>query len=159
TCEIYSDYQCPFCAQMFMETLPSLAEFVRTGKLRLVHRDFPLSQHQYARLAARYANAAGLLGYYQVVVDRIFRTQKIWSQDGDIDAQVAPVLPPEVLRHVREMVGSDPQLDQSVTADLEVGRREEIRQTPTLVITFHGQRQTITGMPDLSLLRRYLDGL
>jgi protein-disulfide isomerase len=159
TCEIYSDYQCPFCAQMFTQTVPALSEYVKAGKVRLVHRDFPLSQHQYARLAARYANAAGLLGYYDAVVDRIFRTQKIWSQDGDIAAQLTQVLRPDALQKVREMADSDVELDQIVAADMELAAKEQIRETPTLVIVSRGQRQTIAGVPDISLLKRYLNEL
>src|SRR5579872_5693339 len=75
TCEIYSDYECPSCAAFFLETMPLLnAEYVRTGKLRILHRDLPLPQHRYAHLAARYANAAGRVGQYDLVVNQLFRT-------------------------------------------------------------------------------------
>src|SRR5215472_3145924 len=60
TLEIFSDYECPACAHFYTAVFPQFAaDFVKTGKVRIVHRDFPLSQHPYARLAARYANAAG----------------------------------------------------------------------------------------------------
>ena len=37
--------------------MPQLvARYIDTGKVRLIHRDFPLSRHRYARMAARYAN-------------------------------------------------------------------------------------------------------
>jgi len=41
TVEIYADYECPHCRALYMEVVPSLiAEFVKTGKVRLIHRDF-----------------------------------------------------------------------------------------------------------------------
>jgi protein-disulfide isomerase len=60
----------------YRDTYPSLvSEYVINGKVRVVHRDFPLPQHKYARLAARYANAADELGLYDVAFNRSFETQ------------------------------------------------------------------------------------
>jgi len=39
----YFDYQCPFCKTFWENTLPKLkTEYIDTGKLRLVYKDFPL---------------------------------------------------------------------------------------------------------------------
>src|SRR5665213_2681938 len=84
--ELYTDYQCPHCREFYLTDLPPLIkDFVRTGKVRLLHRDFPLPQFQYSRLAARYANAAGKLGYYDLVANQLFETQPEWSQSGNVD--------------------------------------------------------------------------
>src|SRR5262249_17073723 len=50
----FSDYQCPFCQRFFATTLPALKkDYVDTGKVRYVFRDFPLEQlHPQARKAA-----------------------------------------------------------------------------------------------------------
>src|SRR5207248_2110086 len=62
-CEIYSDYECPACGLFYSDVFPRLlSEYVMTGKVRVVHRDFPLPMHRYSKLAARYANAAGKSG-------------------------------------------------------------------------------------------------
>ncbi len=160
TCEIYSDYECPMCAVLFRDLVPLLVnEFVQTGKMKLVHRDFPLPQHPYARMAARYANAAGELGYYDVVVAQIFRTQDIWNKNGDIDTQVAQVLPPGLMQKVRQMVKSDPSLDATVALDVAMGQRDELKQTPTLVIVGNGKRQALPGVPSYNILKAYLDQL
>src|SRR3954453_9265387 len=83
TCEIYSDYQCPSCAAAFASSVPQLVnEYVKTGKVRLIHRDFPLPQHQYSKLATKYVNAAGMLGFYDAAVDYVFKTQSMWEKDG-----------------------------------------------------------------------------
>jgi len=159
TCEVYTDYECPHCAQLYAETIPLLvAQYVETGRVKLVHRDFPLPQHPYSRLAARYANAAGQLGQYGLVVNRIFSTQGVWSLNGDIDAQVAAVLPLDVMEKVRGLL-NDPKLDDSVAADMEMAREDRINQTPSLVIVARGKRQLIAGIPPFSLLKSYLDDL
>jgi protein-disulfide isomerase len=158
-CEIYTDYECPSCAMLYRETVPLLMEqYVATGKVRLVHRDFPLTQHPYSRLAARYANAAGEIGQYEPVVNQIFRTQSLWAANGNIEAQVAQVLSPEQLRKVREMVADDQRLEGTVNADLAMGLgTDHVTQTPTLVIVVNGKRQQIGGVPQFWLLRSYLD--
>ena len=39
----FSDFQCPFCARFYSETLPLIkSNFIDTGVVKLVYRDFPL---------------------------------------------------------------------------------------------------------------------
>ena len=129
TIEVYTDYECPSCRNLYLETLPQLtAEYVATGKVRLIHRDFPLPKHQYSGLAARYANAAGEIGRYDLVANQIFKTQPEWSQNGNIDAQVAKVLPPGEMQKVRELVKTDSHLDDTKNADVAMGTRDNLTQ-------------------------------
>jgi len=160
TCEIYSDYECPSCAAFFRDTLPLLvAGYVQTGKVKLLHRDFPLPQHPYAKLAARYANAAGQAGQYDLAVNRLFETQSLWSVNGEIDMQLASILSPTVMRNVRDMVERDKRLDDAVAADQAMGANDRLHATPTLVIVWKGNRQTVSPIPSYTLLKSYLDDL
>jgi len=160
TCEIYTDYECPACAALYRQTIPLLmAQYVQTGKVKLLHRDLPLPQHPYARLAARYANAAGRLGYYNLVMNHLFQTQSSWTGDGGIDAQVAQAVPPGVMQRVRDLVRNDGTLDDTVTADVAMAMQDGIRQTPTIVVVSRGKRQAIEGVPEFDLLKTYLDQL
>jgi protein-disulfide isomerase len=134
TCEVYTDYECPHCATFFLETLPQLtSRYVDTGKVRLIHRDFPLARHRYARLAALYADAAGEAGYYQTVANKLFRTQLVWSTDGDIDGQVAKVVPAAAMEKVRAQVHGDSSIDNTVAADEAQAREKHVDRTPTLL--------------------------
>ncbi len=158
--EIYSDYECPHCAIFHKETLPMLmGDYVKTGKVKLVYRDFPLPQHRNARLAARYANAAGAIGRYDAVAERLFRTQEIWSASGDIAGALGPVLTLGEMQAVQRAVESDGHLDAMVAEDLAAGQKDKIGSTPTLVIVWNGKRQAIAPIPAYSLLRSYLDSL
>ncbi len=58
----FSDYQCPYCKQA-QQTVDALMSHY-AGKLRLVHRDFPLDFHPRAHLAARAAYCAGEQGRF-----------------------------------------------------------------------------------------------
>ena len=158
TIELYSDYECPSCRGLWMDTMPQvIREYVVTGKVRLVHRDFPLPQHQYTRLATRYANAGGQIGRYETVVDQIFKTQPIWAANGNIDAEVAKVLPPGEMQKVRDMVKNDMHLDDSVTVDLAQGQTDRLTQTPTMEIVHKGNRQQVAGALPFNVLKSYLD--
>jgi protein-disulfide isomerase len=160
TLEVYTDYQCPSCAIAYATTVPEfVAAYVKTGKVKLVHRDFPLPQHPYGKLAARYANAAGRLGYYGAVVDQIFKTQATWEQDGAIDKQLVAILPPGVLQQVRAAARSDASLDASINADVAMGMKDGINQTPSVVFVSKGKRQVVPGVPQMTFLKSYVDEL
>ena len=59
----FSDYECPFCGRHFQQTLPQIiSEYVDTGKVKIVFRDFPLGFHTKAQKAAEAAECAGDIG-------------------------------------------------------------------------------------------------
>ena len=157
--EIYSDYECPACAAFYTRVYPQFeTEYVKTGKVRVVHRDFPLPQHPFAKLAARYANAAGEAGHYEEVVKQLFASQPEWAASGNVDGAVAHVLSPETMVKVRALVESDAGLDATVAADLSMAGSDRINQTPTIVFVYNGIREKVAGAPSFDLLRSYLEG-
>ena len=90
--EVFSDFQCPACRQLYTETLRKvIAECVSTNKVYLVHHDFPLPMHQYAREAARWANAAARVHKYEQVSDVLFEKQEQWAKNGSIEPVIASV--------------------------------------------------------------------
>jgi protein-disulfide isomerase len=161
TFELYTDYQCPACRNFFLTVLPTLtADYIATGKVRLIHRDFPLPQHTYSKVAARWANAAGQVGKYEVVATQIFKTQMEWEGNGNIEAEVAKVVSPAELVKIKELVKNDTHLDDSVTADVALGNRDGLNQTPTeIIVDKHGKRNKIDGPMDYPILKSYLDQL
>jgi protein-disulfide isomerase len=156
-CEIYADFECPACAVFYRDTYPRLvSEYVKTGKVRILHRDFPLPQHKFAGLAARYANAAGEVGRYDLVFERLFATQAEWESNGNIDAAIAPVVSDAEMSRIRELVG-DPRIDESAAADLRAGMADRLNQTPTVVVVARGVRNKISGAASFDLLKAYLE--
>ena len=160
TVEVYTDYECPSCRNLYMQVLPNLtAEYVATGKVQLLHRDFPLDMHKFTRIATKYANAAGQMGKYDVVAKQIFATQSEWAPDGKVDIAVAKVLTAAEMTKIREIVKSDAHLDDTVTADLAQGGKDAVNQTPTLVIVRNGKRTKIDGFLPYPVLKSYIDQL
>lgn len=61
----FTDLQCPFCRQYITSTFGDLKKnWIDTGKLRYISRDFPLSFHPEALPAARAARCAGEQGKF-----------------------------------------------------------------------------------------------
>jgi protein-disulfide isomerase len=75
-----SDFQCPYCARFWRETLPILErEYVSTGRVRLVYVNFPLPMHRNAVPAAELAMCAAQQQKFWPVHDLLYRHQARWS--------------------------------------------------------------------------------
>lgn len=73
----FSDFQCPYCGRFALQTLPSIRkDYVDTGKVKIVFRDFPLSFHENAQKASEAAECAGEQGKYWEMHDKLFQNQQ-----------------------------------------------------------------------------------
>lgn len=78
----YSDFTCGFCEKFFHETFPQLlAEYIDTGKVRFVYRDFPRGIGSPLR-AADAARCAGEQKAYWPMHDRLFNSGGQFSLDN-----------------------------------------------------------------------------
>lgn len=69
----FSDYECPFCARFYSQTYLQIEEqYIKTGKVKLIYRDFPLSFHAQAQKAAEAAECAGEQGKYYEMHNKLF---------------------------------------------------------------------------------------
>lgn len=77
----YASLTCPHCAKFHQEVLPRIkAEYVDTGKLRLIYRDVYFDgPGLWAAMMARCAGPDRFFG----VVDLLYRTQGEWSRAAD----------------------------------------------------------------------------
>lgn len=73
----FSDFQCPFCRRYWRDIIPRLKEeYVNTGRVRFVYRDFPLTNiHPGAEPAAIAAECADDQGKFWEMHDKIFEEQ------------------------------------------------------------------------------------
>ena len=73
----FSEFQCPFCARYGKDAYPQiLKEYVDTGKIKYVWRDYPLGFHKEAQKAAEAAHCAGEQGKFWEMHDHLFENQK-----------------------------------------------------------------------------------
>ena len=111
----FSDYQCPFCRKFWVETLPSIKkDYIDTGKVKLIYRDFPLSFHPNAEPAAEAANCVREKGRdeaYFKMHDKIFQEEnKLEGGDpnnGPVKSTVFNGWDKEVLKKWAKDIGYD----------------------------------------------------
>lgn len=91
----FSDFECPFCASFYTETLPKiLSEYVDKGLVKMDYRHYPLSFHPQALPAAITSECANEQGKFWEMHDKIFEenvagglasatadTYKTWAQE------------------------------------------------------------------------------
>ncbi len=98
----FGDFQCPFCRAFWRETLPRIKkEYVDTGRVRIVYRDFAHEVHPEALMTAMAAECAEDQGKHWEFHDKVFREQdrrgrdvvrykvadvKRWATDIGLDA-------------------------------------------------------------------------
>ena len=72
----FSDFQCPFCRVFWSGAYQQIKkEYIDTGKVRFVYRDYPLSFHPAAQVSAEAAECAHEQGKFWEMHDKIFGEQ------------------------------------------------------------------------------------
>jgi len=182
TMEVFSDFQCPSCRTLYEQTLrPLINDYVASGKVYLVHRDFPLQGHQYGMEAARWADAAARVGKYPEIEAALYDNQSSWSTDGNIQKYVATVLSTAEMKRVERMMeachasasvkpakmtGPRAQesnhgcvLDSDIEKDTALGHQIPVQQTPTSIVTYKGQHYPVIGVVSYPILKQFFDQL
>lgn len=124
----FTDYQCPSCSQQHPVLERLLAEY--GDRVRLVVRDFPLSQHEHAAKAAEAAEAAREQGKYWEFIALLYSRQS--------------ALQPEKLKEYATELGLDRErfdaalasnkFTDKVQRDLLDGQKLGVGGTPTLYL-------------------------
>jgi protein-disulfide isomerase len=160
--EVFGDFQCPACRQFFESTTKQVIdEYVIPGKVYLVHRDFPLEMHPFARQAARLANAAAEFGQFESIERALYDHQDEWSAKGNIEEVVSGSFPPAEFKKFLSFESQHlNEINASIESDRTVGTQRNVNQTPTVYITAHGKTEGLPGGGvDYKLLKSYFDYL
>ena len=158
--EVFSDFQCPACKSLYDATNRNLMDnYVNTGKVYLIHRDFPLPMHAHSKVAAQYSRAAAQIGKLEAVEDVLFQNQDKWEASGDVDGTVAKALSPAEMTKVRALVKSG-SVDASIAKDQALGNSTyRVNQTPTTIFHANGQTFPYAGVMSWDILKQFLDQL
>ena len=136
----FSDFECPFCGSYTRESYPQVdRDYIATGKIRYVFRNFPLeSIHGQALKAGEAGECARIQNKFWPMHDRLFANQKALA-------------PPALVEHARA-VGLDMrafetclngQATPRIRADQEAGARMGITGTPTFFVGFAQKDGTV----------------
>lgn len=134
----YVDYQCPGCASAWPVFEQLYEEF--NDRVAFIQRNYPLSFHSNARLAARAAEAAGQQGYYWQMSASLFENQSTWSSltkedlRGYLKKAFKAAAPEGNVDHFTTAIESD-DIYQKVSFDYMLGRlAHEVSYTPTIIV-------------------------
>ncbi len=139
----FSDYQCPFCGRFTRTTLPTLkAQYIDTGTLRYVFRDYPIDRiHPFARKAAEAAECSRDQNKYWEMHDLLFQNQGALQVEKLKEYAVDLGLDPELFNNCLE----SEKYASEVQRDFQDGARAKITGTPAFFIGKTGPDETIEG--------------
>ncbi len=146
----FSDFQCPFCERFYTGTLSQIRkDYIDTGKVKLIYRDFPLNFHPEAQKAAEAAGCAEEQGKFWEYHDKIFQNQaalgvaseKQWAKDLGLDTA-----------KFNQCLDSGSR-NSEISKDLSDGQNAGISGTPTFFI--NGQK--VVGAQPYSVFQQIID--
>ncbi len=128
----FGDFQCPFCGRFFQTTEQEIIEkYVKTGKARLVYRDFPITAiHSEAQKSAEAAECANEQGkfwpyhnmLYQRQSDLSLQNYKKWAVDLGLNS-----------KQFNECLDSAKYAPE-IEKDLQDGQAAGVNGTPTTFV-------------------------
>src|SRR3954471_24798720 len=127
----FTDLQCPFCRQFVLTSFDEIRKnWIDTGKLRYISRDFPLDFHAQAVPAARAARCAGEQGKFWEMRITLLRNANLLT--SDYIARTASDLKLDGKPFAACTASS--KYDAEITADMQEGTVLGVSGTPTFVI-------------------------
>jgi hypothetical protein len=152
-----SDFQCPFCAQFWRETLPVLErEYITPGRVRLIFVNYPLPNHRNAVPAAELAMCAARQQKFWPIHDLLYRHQGRWESLEEPGAfflmlgDSARANRAQLTACLRSGAGRD-----LVRSDAEGAVRSGARSTPT----FYIEGGLVVGAQPIEVFRAVLDSI
>lgn len=129
----YTDYQCPFCQRFHLDAFENIKKnYIDTGKLRYVSRDFPLDMHEHAKSAAQAARCAA-------------EQNRFWELRHAMIANAENLKPENILAYAGDL-----KLDvASFKGCLESGKYQDAVEDNML----EGRRAGVSGTPSFVLGR------
>ncbi len=134
----YASYTCSHCRDFWKQEFPRLkAEYIDTGKVKFIYRDFPLDENLAVTLAA-IARCKGEASYF-TVIDDIFTNQYdilMAAQKGE----AAPLILGIAARHgisadeVRTCIDHHPQLKKAILDSRNEGSGRGVNSTPAIFV-------------------------
>jgi len=127
----FIDYQSPYARKFFSNTLPQIRkQYIKTGKLRYVVKDFPQKNHPDARNSAMAARCAG-------------EQKKFWEMHDALLSGMVRLKRKDLLRHAKE-IGVDltsfqkcldsGKFEIQIEQDIAEAERNSITQVPSFIL-------------------------
>ena len=139
----FSDYQCPYCRKFHNEVLKKLqADYIDTGKVNYVFRDFPLGFHKKAIPAAVAANCAGDQGKYWLLNDYLFDNPRKLDPEQIIEAAKEMDLDHSKF----EACMNNNNHEAEIKSDMSEGQKYGVRGTPSVFLGKSDGKKEFKGL-------------
>jgi protein-disulfide isomerase len=156
----FTDLQCPFCNRFALTVFDQLKkEFIDTGKVRFISRDYPLDFHPFAMPAARASRCAGDQGKFWELREALVKNAPLLAA-GYISQQAAAL---HLDMKQFDSCVSGTQYDAAIRKDMTEGAGFSVSGTPTFFVGkttaqgFAGLR--IVGAQPYAVLKERIEGL
>jgi len=127
---LYSDFQCPFCRQFSQPIRDLMTKGVDGVRAKVTFKNFPLSFHPDAQLAAQAAQAAREQGKFWEMHDLLFANQSAIKRDDLVG--YAKKLGLDMHRFQKDL-DSD-RVKQAIATDQAEGTKLAVSGTPTFFL-------------------------
>jgi protein-disulfide isomerase len=127
----FTDYECPFCRQFQSTTFAEIRkQYIDTGKVRFVVRDFPLVNHPHAFPAAEAARCAADQGQFWQMHDALFSDPSQLVQKRLIQHAEALKMDVEVFRSCLQ----NGQHKLEIQNEMQIATSLQVQGTPSFLI-------------------------
>jgi protein-disulfide isomerase len=151
----YASLTCPHCAHFHADIMSVLKkDYIDTGKVRLIFRDFPLDQ--LALAAEQMTRCAGPERFFSFL-EVLYAQQRNWAGAPDPMAALTQIgrLGGLTSEQITACFADQAVSDYILNSRLEGNQKFGVNSTPTLII--NGKVEA--GVPELAEFRKKLDGL
>ena len=149
----YASMTCPHCAAFHAGLYPAIKkEYIETGKVKFIYRDFPLDR--LALAAAMMARCAPKERYFPVV-DIVYRTQQNWAKVADPAAALSQIglLAGISKETYQACVGNKTVFDGVMKMRNDGDKKFKVQSTPTFIVN----DKRIDGHLPIERFRKVLD--
>lgn len=143
----FSDFECPYCSAAAAKVETILKAYPTDA--RLVYKQYPLSTHPHARMAAEASLAAHAQNKFWPMHDKLFANSRRLSEAMVLTA--AKEIGLDLTRFQNDL--NSAKIKQTVEKDIADGNKAEVSGTPTLFI--NGKRYN--GPLEMVVLKPILD--
>lgn len=131
----FGDYQCPACRAFDSTAQRIRQQYVKSGKVRFIFFDFPLSMHPNSQPAAIAARCAARQGKFWPYHTSLYQAQPKWVDQSDphsifLDLALENGLDTDQLEAC--MKAKKPQ--EAIQGERKAGQLIQLRATPTVLV-------------------------
>lgn len=127
----FTDLQCPFCRQFAITSFEEIKKnWIDTGKLRYISRDFPLDFHAQAMPAARAARCAGEQGKFWELRMQLMKNANLLTADFITKSAAELKLEPKAFASCIATT----KYDAEIQAEMQEGAKLGVGGTPTFIM-------------------------